>query len=56
MFWWSLIIAVTSAVAGLMISAQGWAHTATGATVILCAAGWFVLSLIPLLWQKAQSR
>ncbi len=56
MFWWSLVIAVTSAVAGLMISAQSWAHTATGATVVLCAAGWFVLSLIPLLWQKAQSR
>lgn len=48
MFWWSLVIALSSAVAGLMISAQSWAHTATGATIILCAAAWFVLSLIPL--------
>ena len=44
MFWWALVVAETSAVAGLVISAQDWARTATGATVILCAFGWFVLS------------
>ena len=44
MFWWSLAVSVTSAVAGLAISAQEWARTATGATVILVACGWFLVS------------
>lgn len=47
MFWWSIVVALTSAVAGLLISAQDWARTATGATVVLCAAVWFVVSVIP---------
>lgn len=45
MFRWAVAIAVTSAVGGLLLSAQPWAATATGATVILCAGAWFVLSL-----------
>lgn len=46
MFWWALLVSITSAVAGLLVSAQEWARTATGATVILFAFGWFVLSLV----------
>jgi len=45
MFRWAVGIAIVSAVAGLLISAQPWAATATGATVILCAGAFFVLSL-----------
>jgi len=45
MFWWALVISLSSAVAGLLLSAQDWARTATGATVILVACGWFGLSM-----------
>ncbi|MEW6071694.1 MAG: metal ABC transporter permease [Planctomycetota bacterium] len=41
MFWWALLVSVTSAVVGLVISAQPWARTAAGATVVLVATGWF---------------
>lgn len=44
MVWWALLVSVTSAVIGLLISAQQWARTATGATVILVAFGWFLIS------------
>jgi zinc transport system permease protein len=44
MFWWALLVGWTSAVAGLIVSAQPWAGTATGATVILFAFGWFMVS------------
>lgn len=46
MFWWALLVSLTSAVSGLILSAQDWARTATGATVILVACGWFALSLV----------
>ena len=46
MFWWALLISLSSAVTGLLISAQDWARTATGATIIIVACGWFLLSLI----------
>lgn len=53
MFWWALLINTSSVIAGLIISAQDWARTATGATVILVACGWFVLSMIvPVLWRR----
>lgn len=42
MFWWSILVSVTSAVAGLVLSAQEWAGTATGATVVLVSCGWFL--------------
>jgi len=45
MFWWALVVSLTSAVAGLILSAQEWARTATGATVILVASAWFAASL-----------
>ncbi|MBU4036033.1 MAG: metal ABC transporter permease, partial [Proteobacteria bacterium] len=34
MFWWALLVSLTSAITGLIISAQDWANTATGATII----------------------
>lgn len=46
MFWWSLLISLSSAVGGLLLSAQDWARTATGATIILVACLWFALSLV----------
>ncbi|MDO9509096.1 MAG: metal ABC transporter permease [Thermovirgaceae bacterium] len=52
-FWWALLISLSSAVAGLLISAQEWARTATGATVILTACGWFIVSA---LWVTAFRR
>jgi zinc transport system permease protein len=54
MFWWAMVVSVSSAVAGLVISAQSWAHTATGATIILCASAWFAVSLIPAVLRKAK--
>lgn len=45
MFWWSLLVSMTSAIAGLLISAQDWANTATGATIILIACLWFLISI-----------
>ncbi len=46
MFWWSLLISLSSAIAGLVISAQEWARTATGATIIIVACTWFLISSI----------
>jgi len=44
MMWWALLISTTSTVIGLLVSAQDWARTATGACVILTAFGWFLVS------------
>jgi len=46
MFWWALAVGLSSAVAGLITSAQSWAHTATGATIVLYASGWFLVSCL----------
>ncbi len=53
MFWWANLIGVSSAVAGLLISAQNWANTATGATVILVACLWFVVSAL-VAWRRTR--
>jgi zinc transport system permease protein len=45
-FWWALGVGSTSAVAGLLISAQEWAGTATGPTVVLCGFAWFLASQV----------
>lgn len=45
-FWWAMIVAVTSAFAGLILSAQEWMGTASGATVILVACLWFAASCL----------
>ncbi len=47
MFWWALVISLSSSLSGLLISAQEWARTATGATIILVACCCFGLSLLP---------
>lgn len=47
MFWWAVLVSVLSAVSGLIISAQPWAGTATGATVVLVSCVFFLLSLLP---------
>lgn len=52
MFWWSILIGTTSAVAGLVVSAQEWAGTATGPTVILCGFLWFVVSHVVALSRR----
>ena len=44
MFWWALVISLTSAVSGLILSAQDFARTATGATIVLVSCLWFILS------------
>lgn len=54
MFWWTLLISLSSAVAGLVLSAQDWARTATGATVILVACGWFALSMLAVAHRREQ--
>ncbi len=46
MFWWAMLVSITAAIAGLLISAQAWARTATGPTVVLCAFVWFMASQI----------
>lgn len=46
MLWWALLVSTTSAVTGLVLSAQEWARTATGATIILIAFVWFVISAL----------
>lgn len=51
MFWWAILVSLTSAVAGLIFSAQDWARTATGATIILVASVWFGLSLVVVFWR-----
>lgn len=46
MLWWALLVSLSSAVAGLVLSAQPWMGTATGATVVLVACGWFAVSTV----------
>ncbi len=46
MFWWALCISMASAVSGLLLSAQEWMQTATGATVILVACACFAVSAL----------
>ena len=54
MFWWALLVSVSSAVIGLILSAQDWARTATGATIIMVACGWFLTSLGVAAFRKEQ--
>ena len=46
MYWWALLVSLSSSVAGLILSAQPWMGTATGATIILTACGWFAASVV----------
>ncbi|MCJ7543943.1 MAG: metal ABC transporter permease, partial [Phycisphaerae bacterium] len=56
MFWWALLVALTSAIVGLLVSAQSWARTATGATIVLCASLWFAASTIPAAVRRRRGR
>jgi zinc transport system permease protein len=55
MFWWAMLVSLSSAVAGLFISAQDWARTATGATIIIVACGWFLLSMAVAALRREQA-
>ena len=46
MFWVSIVIGLISGIAGLLISAQDWAGTAAGASIVLFACLIFLLSLV----------
>lgn len=50
-FWWAVAVNLSSALLGLILSAQPWLGTATGATIILIACGWFICSL-PVAWKR----
>lgn len=52
-FWWSIAVSLFSGIAGLLLSAQEWLGTASGATVILVACLCFALSCI---WQTVTSK
>ncbi|MBV5316459.1 MAG: metal ABC transporter permease [Desulfobulbaceae bacterium] len=55
MFWWALLVGISSAITGLLVSAQDWARTATGATIILVACGWFLVSLAVSTFRKERT-
>ncbi len=45
MFWWAISVGIFSAITGLVLSAQPWMQTASGATIILVSCGCFLISL-----------
>lgn len=51
LFWWSIVVSVSSSFAGLLLSAQDWLATASGATIILVSCAWFAVCC---LWEKAR--
>lgn len=46
MFYLSILIGLVSGISGLLLSAQEWAQTASGASIVLVACVFFVLSMI----------
>lgn len=44
LFWWTIFVSLVSAIAGLLLSAQSWLGTASGATVILVQCLFFAIS------------
>ena len=53
-FWWAIVVAMTSGAAGLLLSAQEWLGTASGATVILIACLWFGSSVVFAHWRRTR--
>lgn len=45
-FWWAVAVGMGSAAVGLIVSAQPWARTATGPTIVLCGFVAFAVSQI----------
>ena len=46
MFWWALLVGISSGFAGLTLSAQDWLATSSGATIILVSCCWFAASCV----------
>ncbi|HON45373.1 MAG: metal ABC transporter permease [Planctomycetes bacterium] len=46
MFWWAIFLSLVSTISGLILSAQPWARTATGATIVLISFVFFIISQI----------
>lgn len=46
MFWWAIAISIFSSFTGLVLSAQPWLSTATGATIVLVSCTLFALSTL----------
>lgn len=46
MFYWSVAIGLFSGICGLLISAQEWADTASGATIVMTGCVIFIMSVI----------
>ena len=46
MFWWAVLVGLTSGIAGLLASAQRAVNVPAGAAVVLCASIWFVFSAL----------
>jgi len=46
MVWWAILIALSSSIAGLLISSHPVINTATGATVVIVSFIWFGLSFL----------
>lgn len=53
-FWWAIAISTSSCAAGLLLSAQEWLATASGATVILVACLWFAFSALFVAQRRAR--
>lgn len=46
MFWWALLVGISSGFVGLTLSAQDWLATSSGATIILVSCCWFAASCV----------
>ena len=46
MFWWALLVGISSGFAGLTLSAQDWLATSSGATILLVSCCWFAASCV----------
>ena len=53
MFWWAVLVGISSAVAGLLVSAQPSVNVPTGAAVVLCATLWFGFSAVFYVLRRA---
>ena len=53
LFWWSIVVSVSSSFIGLLLSAQEWLATASGATIVLVACVWFAASC---LWERIRRK
>ncbi|MDE5832779.1 MAG: metal ABC transporter permease [Desulfovibrio sp.] len=55
LFWWSIAVSVSSSVIGLMLSAQEWMATASGATIILVSCLWFAASCLWAAFKRSRN-